>query len=67
MGVAALQQDPFISPGHPQDGGYHSNSIIAVSIVCEQVPHSFLFRDEDVLFLAVAGELGAALFSMSTK
>ena len=45
-------------------------SIIAAVIVCEQVPHSFTFRekDEDVLFLAVAGEMGqAALFSMSTR
>ena len=38
--------------------------------VCEQVPHSFMFREEeeDVLFLAIAGEFGqAALFSMSTR
>ena len=47
------------------------NIIIPASVVlCEQVPHSFMFREKekDVLFLSVAGELGqAALFSMSTK
>ena len=47
------------------------NSIIPTCVVlCEQVPHSFMFceKEKDVLFLAVAGELGqAGLFSMSTR
>ena len=48
-----------------------SNSINPACVpLCDQVPHSFMFREKenDMLFLAVAGELGqAALFSMSTR
>ena len=47
------------------------NSIIPGCVVwCEQVSHSFMFREKenDVIFLAVAGEFGqASLFSMSTR
>ena len=71
VGVTALQHNSFVSPNHQQDSEHYINSIIPVCVIlCEQVPHSFMFREKenDMLFLAVAGEMGqAALFSMSTR